>query len=274
MHEFNKLLVVINTASEDQPALEKAALIAGNNGKVTALLPAAKLSTEQLESIQTKLQGLKDLGLDVDLEQSDEKDVLRALLVCQHGRRFDLTIKEPQPTSLAGSLFTPLDWKLLRSSRNPVLMVRPGKKPAGAPILAAIEAQPSDSEHQALSQQILALSKDLSQRLARPLHLFSAAPAPMQNPGHAEAEQQLDAYRDACLTLAASQGITADQVHVAQGPAEVLIPEHSANLDAALLVLGTVARSGLSGVLLGNTAEQILERVDTHVLVVPPTQTA
>lgn len=272
MHEFKKLLVVINTASEDQPALEKAALIAGDNGKVTALLPAAKTTTEQLESIQTKLQGLKDLGLDVELEQSEEKDVLRALLLCQHGRRFDLTIKEPQPTSLAGSLFTPLDWKLLRSSRNPVLMVRPGKKAVGAPILAAIEAQPSDSEHQALSQQILALSKDLSQRLGRPLHLFSAAPAPMQNPAHSDAKQQLDAYRDACLTLAAAQGIAADQVHVAEGPAEVLIPEQSASLDAALLVLGTVARSGLSGVLLGNTAEQILERVDTHVLVVPPAE--
>lgn len=271
MHEFKKLLVVINTTSEDQPALEKAALIAGDNGKVTALLPAAKTTTEQLESIQTKLQGLKDLGLDVELEQSEEKDVLRALLLCQHGRRFDLTIKEPQPTSLAGSLFTPLDWKLLRSSRNPVLMVRPGKKAVGAPILAAIEAQPSDSEHRALSQQILALSKDLSQRLGRPLHLFSAAPAPMQNPAHSD-EQQLDAYRDACLTLAAAQGIAADQVHVAEGPAEVLIPEQSASLDAALLVLGTVARSGLSGVLLGNTAEQILERVDTHVLVVPPAE--
>jgi len=36
-----------------------------------------------------------------------------------------------------------------------------------------------------------------------------------------------------------------------------------------VLVMGTKARAGLSGYLLGNTAEKILSRVDTDVMTIP-----
>lgn len=272
MLEFNNLLVVINTTSDTQLALEKAALIAGSSGRITALLPAASSTAEHLDSVETHLQSLREQGLDVTLNRSREKDVLRALLICQHEQQFDLTLKEPEPTSLSDSLFTSPDWKLLRSNSTPVLMVRPGNDRPAAPILAAVEAQPADREHLELSHQILKLSRDIAQRLDSDLHLFSAAPAPMQDPMHPDSnpQQQAQDYRQACLGLADRYGIPAEQVHIGQGPAELLIPEQTRRIGARLLVLGTVARSGLRGVLLGNTAEQILERVDTHVLVIPP----
>jgi nucleotide-binding universal stress UspA family protein len=41
-------------------------------------------------------------------------------------------------------------------------------------------------------------------------------------------------------------------------------------LGAAVTVIGTVARSGLSGALIGNTAEVVLDAVESDVLVLKP----
>jgi len=43
-------------------------------------------------------------------------------------------------------------------------------------------------------------------------------------------------------------------------------------LQAAVTVIGTVARSGLSGALIGNTAEVVLDAVESDVLVLKPTE--
>lgn len=52
-------------------------------------------------------------------------------------------------------------------------------------------------------------------------------------------------------------------------PAEV-IPQTVKELDADVLAMGTVARSGLGGMLIGNTAEAILNRVECSVVTLKP----
>lgn len=272
MREFKKLLVVLNPTQAEQVALNKAVRIAGHQDvEITALLLQRTSGGEFRTLLDQQLQQLQQQGLNIRLEISPETDLLRALLLCQHKQSFDLTLKEPHKGSLSDSLFTPLDWKLLRAQNTPVLMTRPNNLTADAPILAAVEAAPSDPEHQRLNQRILEQATELSDTLQRPLHLFSACPAPMQNPGLDDQDgEQQQAYREACVSLANQYGIAAERVHVDAGPAELLIADRAKTLDARLLVLGTVARTGLRGVLLGNTAEQLLERVDIDVLVIPP----
>ena len=50
----------------------------------------------------------------------------------------------------------------------------------------------------------------------------------------------------------------------------MLIPYTAKRLNAALTILGTVARTGLSGVLIGNTAEVVLDALESDVLVLKP----
>jgi nucleotide-binding universal stress UspA family protein len=57
---------------------------------------------------------------------------------------------------------------------------------------------------------------------------------------------------------------------LARGPARRVIPETARTLGADTVVMGTVARTGLAGVLIGNTAEDILNTVDCSVLTVKP----
>jgi len=59
-------------------------------------------------------------------------------------------------------------------------------------------------------------------------------------------------------------------VHVKEGPADVVILDLIEELGIDLLMMGTVARSGISGLILGNTAERLLGHVSCSVLAVKP----
>jgi nucleotide-binding universal stress UspA family protein len=67
-----------------------------------------------------------------------------------------------------------------------------------------------------------------------------------------------------------SPGISEKQIHILKGRAGYLIPEVSRKLGIELIVMGTVSRTGIEGLFIGNTAEEILERVDCSVLAVKP----
>jgi universal stress protein E len=62
--------------------------------------------------------------------------------------------------------------------------------------------------------------------------------------------------------------------HLANGPAGPYILAAAERLDIDILVMGTVGRSGLSGILLGNTAEDLIEAVPCSVYAVAHRQNA
>ena len=59
-------------------------------------------------------------------------------------------------------------------------------------------------------------------------------------------------------------------VHLVKGQAKEIIPDLAEILEADLVVIGTIGRSGVPGVLIGNTAEEILSAVDCSVLTLKP----
>ncbi|MCK5191099.1 MAG: universal stress protein [Methylococcales bacterium] len=58
------------------------------------------------------------------------------------------------------------------------------------------------------------------------------------------------------------------QTHLLKGSAHREIPLLAKNIEADLVVMGTVARTGISGFLMGNTAETILNQLNCSVLAV------
>ena len=59
-------------------------------------------------------------------------------------------------------------------------------------------------------------------------------------------------------------------VHLVKGRAGDVIPDLAEGLDVDLVVIGTVGRTGVPGLLIGNTAEEILNSVDCSVLTLKP----
>ncbi len=59
-------------------------------------------------------------------------------------------------------------------------------------------------------------------------------------------------------------------VHLIKGQAGDVIPSLAEEIDADLVVIGTVGRTGVPGLLIGNTAERVLNAVDCSVLTLKP----
>jgi nucleotide-binding universal stress UspA family protein len=59
-------------------------------------------------------------------------------------------------------------------------------------------------------------------------------------------------------------------VHLLKDKARKLIPEMAKRKRVEIIIMGTVCRTGVPGLLIGNTAEEVLRRVDCSVLTIKP----
>ena len=60
------------------------------------------------------------------------------------------------------------------------------------------------------------------------------------------------------------------KLEVIRGDPADVIPKKVQELNALFLIVGTVSRSGAAGLIIGNTVEEILQRVDCSVVTVKP----
>ena len=60
------------------------------------------------------------------------------------------------------------------------------------------------------------------------------------------------------------------QVHVVSGPAAAVLLQRIEQYKIDLLVMGTIARTGVNGLIFGNTAERLLPQVNCSVIAVKP----
>ena len=63
-----------------------------------------------------------------------------------------------------------------------------------------------------------------------------------------------------------------DHTHVREGFPEEVIPEVAKEIEAELVILGTVGRTGLSAALLGNTAEHVISKLSCNLLAIKPSK--
>jgi len=102
------------------------------------------------------------------------------------------------------------------------------------------------------------------------LHVIAAHPSPMLSAANPvfQLKETIEArYREQCQAFQAEFDITDERLHIAEGPADVLIPFTARQLGAAVTIIGTVARTGIPAALIGNTAEVVLDSLESDVLV-------
>jgi len=78
--------------------------------------------------------------------------------------------------------------------------------------------------------------------------------------------QQLKGTIEAKLREAQDHAVRAQELETALAAAATRAEE----LQAELIVMGTIRHAGIEGILIGNTAETILHRIDCSVLAVKP----
>jgi universal stress protein E len=202
------------------------------------------------------------------------QEVLRAghdLLVRAHGR--DLPDEVP--------LFGPVDLHLLRTCPCPVWLVGPHQAARAPHIIAAVDSSVTHPDEQALNHYII--ERALLLRGARGgsltiLHAWRAFGEYLLQPRMTPQvfanflQRAEEAARDSTTALVETFGerVAGVQVNVVQGDPADVIPAIAFETQADLIVMGSMGRSGLAGIFMGNTAERVLRRWQGSVFVVKP----
>ena len=273
MQAIRSILVVIEPEHSESLALKRAKLIAGVTQAHLHLLVCDRKHDHSGMLGVLKAALLAD-GYSVTTEQAWNESLHEAIVDVQQAEGCGLVIKQHYPdSSLKKALLTPADWKLLRSCPTPVLLVKTSKPWAGGVVLAAIDVGNTDDEHRHLHNIIIDHGYDIASLAKAHLHVVSAHPSPMLSAADPtlQLSETIEArYREQCIAFQAEFDIDNEHLHIAEGPADVLIPYMAHTLGASVTVIGTVARSGISGALIGNTAEVVLDAVESDVLVLKP----
>ncbi|MCP1445869.1 nucleotide-binding universal stress UspA family protein [Pseudomonas sp. GGS8] len=273
MQAIRSILVVIEPEHSESLALKRAKLIAGVTQAHLHLLVCDKKHDHSAMLGVLKAALLAD-GYNVTTEQAWNESLHDTIIDVQQAEGCGLVVKQHYPDSpLKKALLTPADWKLLRYCPTPVLLVKTAKPWAGGVILAAIDVGNMDGEHRTLHASIIDHGYDIASLAKAHLHVISAHPSPMLSAADPtmQLKETIEArYREQCQAFQAEFDIDDDHLHIEEGPADVLIPFMAHKLAASVTVIGTVARTGLSGALIGNTAEVVLDALESDVLVLKP----
>ncbi|MDA0979280.1 MAG: universal stress protein [Proteobacteria bacterium] len=200
-----------------------------------------------------------------------------AVIETANRNKSDLVIKPMRQHSLFQTVVrTTTDWNLIRHCPYPLLLVSEKDKIKGEPIVAAVDVCSGDENHNALNSIVMDEAKRINRVLGGTINLAAAwrASTPMMAVGSVDSTPYptpgnlLKEHREAAAALAAEHHIAAEQVHLEEGTPSQVINAVAREVDAGVIVIGTVARTGLSGALVGNTAEGVLESSGCDVMVV------
>ena len=145
------------------------------------------------------------------------------------------------------------DWLLMRLAPCPVLMVKNVRDWSGRRVLGAVNFGSHDLAHIKLNNQIIGEAQRFAHDFGSEAHFVTAYADQNRAPDRAE--------------LARVCGVAPERMHTAQGAAASVIRDTAESIGADLILIGTVARSGLMGTVVGNTAERILDETRSDVLV-------
>jgi nucleotide-binding universal stress UspA family protein len=306
MKRFKQILYYADAAADERSrsALERAAdLTLRNRGRLTVLgvvqlpsdlhllapaLPEADLWDLAMQDLRERLEQLvepvrqKELRLDVEVRIGTPFiEIIRRVLA--HGHDLVMMSAEGGRGGLKGLLFGSTSLHVMRKCPCPVWEIKPGPHRRFERILAAVNPDPCDEDHPGVSTQIMQLATSLARLEGSELRVVHAWDHPgeelLRGPARLPADEVDKIVRDTGATHQAwlnellarhpLGGIRHD-VHLLRGEAAEVIVELAAKNSIDLIILGTIGRTGIPGLFIGNTAETVLGQVDCSVLAVKP----
>ena len=293
MEALKSILVDVDATASAHPALDRAVRLARSLGAtltvadVVTVPPHARhylppaleedMVRERRQQLARVANAVNDVRAEAKLLVGRPatvliQEVLRSnhdLLMRSHAR--ELAASGPKP-------FGAVDMELLRKCPCPVLLSRHGSPASHPQILAAVNASTEEAEEQALNAKIVELALLMASHLeADPPRLLQVwTPFAERTIRSHSGDDQFASYVEGARQRAASdltrlarsfEGRLAEtQSTLRRGEPEDVIPEFVVAEGIDLVVMGTVARAGIAGMLIGNTAERVLRKLPCSVL--------
>lgn len=300
MKRFQRILAATDTRYDDHPIVAEAAEIAKRNNAsllVVDVVPEFPWLTRMFvsdhehmrklmaEEKQQKLAALvepfRKEGLRVKtkvLLGKSSVEIIREVMRGEH----DLVMRVAKgKESTRKGFFGRTGFQLLRKCPCAVWLVAPNTTPRFKHVMGCVDTSAGDAIDGELNDEIYELAKSISRyhngRLSI-LQSWSIFNEQMvvnrlsledrvrfENESRQRITRMLDEFLQ-------NHGDNAKDEHavVIKGEASSVITSYANEHEVDLVVMGTVGRSGLSGMIMGNTAERILEQLECSVLAVKP----
>ncbi|MEO1192661.1 MAG: universal stress protein [Pseudomonadota bacterium] len=309
MKRFKNILLVCDEETLDETQVERAIWLAKANGARVSLVQVLETAPGELARLIGAMPGGGSRDVEADLLKSYKEglakqaepfraagidtsetllqgisfiEIVRQVLRADH----DLVMKRAGGSREGTSVFfASTDLHLMRKCPCPVWIMNPSPRPRYNRILAAINPDPSNAQRYALNRLVLDLATSLSAADGSELQVVHAwqleEEESLRKSAFARVPKRqiqalVDAHEAECLkqmeqVLAGYSGLEiGKQVKMLPGHARTAIPEFAEAQQVELIIMGTVGRTGVRGLIIGNTAEAILNQVHCAVMAVKP----
>lgn len=300
MKRFKKMLVATDTRLKEHPIVDEAAEIALTNKAsltIVDVLPAqswiATLVTNELASMrelyaqeaQRSLDSLavplRDKGLDVTtrvLTGKTSVEIIREVMREKH----DLVMAVAKgKSSKRKGFFGYTALHLLRDCPSAVWLVTNDSAVKINHVLGCVDISSDHSVDAELNDKVCELTASISEfhnARCSVFHawemqdeaLLSTRLKEEQVAGFVRDHRQATRKRFDDFLRRHEDDVDLENAHLVKGGPAEAIENFARENSVDLIVMGTVARSGLTGMLLGNTAEKIIDRIECSILALKP----
>jgi len=305
MQNISQIMCVIDPTTTAQPAMQRAAWLAGKTGAEIELficyyneyLSDGRLGNyPSLENAQEDILGglkrrlellaepLRESGLVVNTMSTWDhplyKGIVRHAISCDA----DIVFKDTHHHSaVSRALLTNTDWNLIRICPVPLWLVKPQDISDKPTFVAAIDPLHEHDKPAALDDEILVITKALADASDAEVHAFHAydpritvatatanAYIPVSLPFDEIEKQMHDQHEKRFNEVVDFHDIDAKRSHLVAGVTHEELPEFSKSVGADLVVMGAVSRNRWKRLFIGATAERTLEHLPCDLLIVKP----
>jgi universal stress protein E len=303
MSPIRRILVAVKDPwARSNPALAKAAQLARALGARVQLFHAlsdpvyvdvAELEGVSLSKLEQTEHGRATRRLEmlarrvekvgVRVESTVQWDFPPHEAMVRAARRFDADLIVAERHATAHHLTWMLrftDFELLRLAPMPVLLVKTRGRYDHPTVLAAVDPSHAYSKPLKLDREILSCAARITQALRGSLHAvfaYDPLPVPAMEAGLAlpGVSASLAAETEARARTALARALNGASIPQSR---RHVVPRHpidaiegaATQLRSSIVVMGAISRSGLRRLVLGNTAERVLDHLACDVLVVKP----
>ncbi|NNN45893.1 MULTISPECIES: universal stress protein [Vibrio] len=298
MYPFNHVLYVY-TESSDQQALAHAVHWAKNSQAKLSIIYVLEKDNHEFEKVDEIERNILAFQRDkitqccqtLSFERSVQVHLVTGKVYLEVIRTVlresvDLVIKEAENPHWSASLFGSNDVHLLRKCPCPLLLTKPNFPLSGYKnILATIDFGVFE-QHNHLNEKICQMAVQLALGEFAQLHIANAWDIPyagfvsIWGDGNKQTEarmwqdeqqhryQQIEQLIQPFMTQTA--GFSQPLIHLPQGKPVAVLPPLIAAHEIDLVVMGTLSRTGISGMLIGNTSEELISQLHCSILALKP----
>lgn len=300
MKRFKNILYVFHINQDNEVGLKRAAITAAlNNAKLTIMVAKEKSNTSNVNLDKLSNTIINYVNDDICRREGYPEalinnhniifthgipriDVIE--IVCKH--HFDLVITEPDSVSgLKKFFYGTTTLSLIRKCPCPVWVVKPEIKTPYRKIMAAIDPSSNNTHTDELCQTILEISTSMSERNKAECHIVHAwhneSEVGLGNPFFGQTtrdEIQHEIFVDESQhkkhfeEMLEKHLIASDQAipHLLSGEIRQTLTNFAHDNDIDLIILGSHEKDHANGILLGSTAETLIDQAECSILVIKP----